>query len=243
MKAMIFAAGLGTRLKDFTKDRPKALVEVGGYPLLDAQIRKMYAFGIREIVVNVHHFAEKVVDFLENYPNKNIRFYISDESDLLLDTGGGLKNAAEFFSVKDKVLLHNVDVLSDLDFQKLESDFFGDFMMIVKERKSARKLLFDEEMRLCGWRNKDTGHEIMVVGAQKEAFEFSYSGIAVASGDFIGHLPGEDAFPLVPSLLKAAETYDITGKLIPHQWIDVGKLHELQIAEDHLNTYFKRWLI
>lgn len=241
--AMIFAAGLGTRLGDYTKNRPKALVKVSGYSLLDAQIRKMYAFGIRNIVVNVHHFAAQLIEFLDHYPKKDIKFLISDESDILLDTGGGLKKAASLFTDNTTVLLQNVDVLSDLDFNILEKEFHGDCMLMLKDRQSSRKLLFDADMCLCGWRNNQTREQIDVVGAKKEAYELSYSGIALMKSSFAMNLPGKGVFPIIPALLKAAVRYEIKGCVLPHKWIDVGKIHELDEAEKHMNDYFKKWMI
>ncbi|MBN2727742.1 MAG: NTP transferase domain-containing protein [Bacteroidales bacterium] len=245
MMAMIFAAGLGTRLGEYTLNRPKALVEIRGYKLLDLQIRKMYAFGITDIVVNVHHFADQVLDFLHHYPQKEIRFHISDESGELLDTGGGLKNAAPFFEANSYVLVHNVDVLSDVDFSNLEQRFLDsnqNCILLLKDRTSSRKLLFDSDMNLCGWKNIQSGEELSVKNASLGAYEFSYSGISIMRADFVANLPGIGAFPLIPSLLEAAAHKNISGIAIPHQWIDVGKTYELKEAEKHIDNYYQKWM-
>src|SRR6202008_935968 len=159
MKAMILAAGLGTRLRPLTDDRPKALVEVAGYTLLEITLRRLRQFGIREVIVNVHHFAEMVVDYLKKNHNFGMRIEISQE-DVLLDTGGGLKKAAWFFledprNQSNPFLLHNVDVISSIDLGRLmqahkENQSLA--TLAVQKRESSRQLLFDGRDQLCGRR-------------------------------------------------------------------------------------------
>ncbi len=164
MKAMILAAGLGTRLRPLTNDRPKALVEINGRTLLEITVERLKKFGVNEIIVNVHHHAEKIITFLKSKNNFGIRMEISREDDLLLDTGGGLKKAAWFFqkgNSNEPFLLHNVDVLSTIDLrQMLESHEKGSALvtLAIQQRQSSRQLLFDENNLLIGRRvnNVDT---------------------------------------------------------------------------------------
>ena len=167
---MILAAGLGTRLKPLTDTMPKALVPVGGTPLLDIIIRKLHSQGYDRFVVNVHHFAQQIIDHLaQNYPPTSITHHpspnilISDESDALLETGGGLKKAQELFRDDEPILIHNVDILDNVDYQwfarQHQSD--EDAVLLVSRRKTKRYLLFDSAMRLMGWKNIETGEVII----------------------------------------------------------------------------------
>ena len=162
MKAMIFAAGLGTRLKPFTDHHPKALAEVNGITLLEHNLRYLQRFGIYDVVVNVHHFAEQIENILFENADFGSRIAISDEKDMLLDTGGGLKKAAWFFEHEQNFLLMNVDVLTNLDLEKMmEAQEAGDAMgmLAVMKRESSRQFLFDEHMDLCGWANNKTNEQ------------------------------------------------------------------------------------
>ncbi|MGB1243748.1 MAG: sugar phosphate nucleotidyltransferase, partial [Chitinophagales bacterium] len=166
MKAMIFAAGLGTRLRPLTNDKPKALVEVNGKPLLEIVILQLKRYGFRDIVVNVHYFAKQIIRFLEAKNNFGIHIQISDESDLLLETGGGLQKAKHFLCSDDEpFLVHNVDILSDINLKALyQSHLEGSPLatLVVRNRKTSRYLLFDETNRLCGWKNVKTGEVRMM---------------------------------------------------------------------------------
>ena len=156
MKAMIFAAGLGTRLKPLTDHMPKALVPVAGKPMLEHVIEKLKASGFNEIVINVHHFGNQIIDFLKEKDNFGIQIWISDETEELLDTGGGIKKAAHFFD--EPFLVHNADILSNVNLKALyeyHQASGNDATLLVSPRKTVRYLLF-EENRLCGWVNKDT---------------------------------------------------------------------------------------
>jgi len=160
MKAMVFAAGLGTRLYPLTKEVPKALVEVGGRPLLRLVLEKLVAAGISEIVINVHHFPEMIRSYLHDHPLPGVTLHISDESDELLDTGGGLMKAAPWLMGGEPVLVHNVDVISDLDIGALlafHREKGGVATLAVRERETRRYLLFDRDMRLTGWMDRQTG--------------------------------------------------------------------------------------
>ena len=160
MKAMIFAAGLGSRLKPLTDTMPKALVPIAGHPMLEHVILKLKAAGFTEIVINIHHFGEQILDFLEANENFGLIIHISDERDLLLDTGGGIKKARSFFENSDEpFLIHNVDILSDVNLKELYDYHLRSgavATLLASQRKTSRYLLFDTDKRLCGWINKDT---------------------------------------------------------------------------------------
>ena len=153
-QAMIFAAGLGTRLKPLTDTMPKALVRVGGQPLLWHVINKLKLAGYERIVVNVHHFAGMIVDYLKANDNFGLDIRISDESAMLLETGGGIKKALPLFDPSEPILIHNVDILSDLDLTALPTDAP---LLVVSQRQTKRYLMFDDDMRLQGWTNIETG--------------------------------------------------------------------------------------
>lgn len=170
MKAMIFAAGLGTRLKPLTDTMPKALVTVGGKPLLQHTIEKLKAAGFNEIIINVHHFAEQIIDFVEANRHFGIHIEISDEREKLLDTGGGIKKASPFFNDNKPFLVYNVDILSNIDLRKLyaahmqsnfpvpkrQSGHSPLATLVCSERQTSRYLLFDKNDHLKGWINEKT---------------------------------------------------------------------------------------
>ena len=233
MKAMIFAAGLGTRLRPLTENKPKALVEVGGRPLLEIAIRRLKYFGVREVVVNIHHFGKQVVDFLEQHDYFDIDIAISDERRLLLDTGGGLQKAAPHF--KDApFLVHNVDILSDINLPDLYRAHLASgalATLAVRDRPSSRHLLFDEAGQLAGWRHNRTGEERIsrrVVAYQPLAF----SGLYVLSPRIFEFMPPGPVFSIIDVFLEAAKN----ERLLAYRhddslWLDVGKIAALEEAE------------
>ena len=158
---MIFAAGLGSRLKPLTDSMPKALVPIAGRPMLEHVILKLKASGFTEIVINIHHFGEQILDFLKANDNFGLTIHISDEREQLLDTGGGVRKACTFFEHSDEpFLVHNVDILSDVDLKELYDYHLQNgsvATLLASRRKTSRYLLFDTDRRLCGWINKDTG--------------------------------------------------------------------------------------
>ena len=166
-QAMIFAAGLGTRLKPLTDTMPKALVPVGGQPLLWHVIMKLKAAGYERIVVNVHHFAQQIIDYLQANANFGLDIRISDERQQLLETGGGIKKALPLFDANAPILIHNVDILSNLDLCALPMDAP---LLVVSERKTKRYLQFDDTMRLVGWKNIETGE---LKGSEGRSLAFS----------------------------------------------------------------------
>ena len=231
---MIFAAGLGTRLRPLTNDRPKALVEVGGKTMLERVIRKLVRYGFEEIVVNVHHFADKMIDFLEVNQGFGADIHISDERDAVLETGGGLKRAASFFDDGKPFLVHNVDVLSDLDLGQLYRKHVESEALVtlaVRQRLSSRYLLFNDAGILCGWRNVKTGEEKISRTARGELTELAFSGIHVVNPQLFELMWREGKFSIIPTYLDVAQTKDIVGyRDDTCLWMDIGKPERLREA-------------
>jgi mannose-1-phosphate guanylyltransferase len=231
MKAMILAAGLGTRLRPLTDYRPKALVEVSGRTLLEITLRRLQHFGVREVIVNVHHFADMVVDYLKKNNNFGMRVEISRE-EVLLDTGGGLKKAAWFFqedssNADESFLLHNVDVISTIDLHRMllshrQSQALA--TLAVQNRETSRYLLFDDQNQLCGRRaGRDQEPEIIRPSAQTQARAFS--GIHVISPRLLLMIEEQGVFSIIPTYLRlAAQGEKILGfPADEYYWRDLGK--------------------
>ncbi len=234
MEAMIFAAGLGTRLQDETTDKPKALVEVGGKTLLQRVIEKLCDAGVSKIVVNVHHFSELVIRFIES-KQWQVPILISDESGKLLETGGGLKKAAHLFSKNEPVLIYNVDILSSINLNDLlqthiETQALA--TLVVRERETQRYFKFDDSMQMAGWINKKTGEKkIARPDAFETAKELAFSGIHIVQPELFDLLPAEDRFSIVKVYLELARTEKILGFVDRSSlWMDVGKPAELEEA-------------
>jgi NDP-sugar pyrophosphorylase family protein len=237
MKAMVLAAGLGTRLRPLTDKRPKALVEVGGRTLLEIALTRLRLFGIQEVIVNVHHFADMVVGYLQAHDNFGMRIEVSRE-EVLLDTGGGLKKAAWFFqdTSEEPFLLHNVDVLSSIDFRRMlqfhaENDALA--TLAVQRRETARYLLFDEQLQLCG--RAASGQETKVVRASERRQPLGFCGIHVISPRLLGRMQEEGVFSIIPVYLRlAAEGEKILGYPADQcYWRDLGMpQHVCQAAAD-----------
>ena len=240
MKAMIFAAGLGTRLKPLTDHMPKALVPVAGKPMLEHVIQKLIAAGCDEIVINVHHFADQIIDFVKANNNFGITIHISDETDMLLDTGGGIKKASSFFN--EPFLIHNVDILSNVDLKSLYEYHLtsgNDATLLVSPRKTVRYLLFNEGNQLCGWVNKDT------LQTKPEGFvyqpevqkEYAFSGIHIVSPSLFNYM-GENwtgKFPIMDFYLQTCQEAKLGGYVKKDlQLIDIGKPETLAVAEDFI---------
>lgn len=235
MNAMIFAAGLGTRLRPLTNDRPKALVEVAGKPLLQHQIEKLKASGFEHIVVNVHHFGQQIIDFLAKNNNFGIDIKISDERELLLDTGGGIKAAMRLFDNDDPVLIHNVDIVSDIDLVELYHAHEGLATLAINQRETSRYLLFNEDFEMKGWTNIKTG-EVKPASLSLDGLRrFAFSGIHVIDRKILPFLEerNEAVFPIMDFYInlcqkKTVKGYDVTGK----KWVDCGKPEHLTTAND-----------
>lgn len=233
MKAMILAAGLGTRLGTLTENMPKALVNVNGKPMLEHVIDYMKSYGINEIIVNVHHYGEQVIDFLQKKNNFGIRIEVSDERDMLLDTGGGLMKAACFFDDGKPFLVHNVDVLSKTDLNKLEKYHNLNkelATLVVKKRDTARYFLIDKNQVLCGWRNKKSGEEIIVRYAEKLS-EVGFSGIQLINPEVFELCKKIGKFSLTSMYLELAEEHKIVAYNDSALWFDMGRPENIVEAE------------
>ena len=232
MKAMIFAAGLGTRLRPLTNDRPKALVEFKGHPLLEHTIEKLRTAGVDHVVVNVHHFADKVIDFL-NSKDFGVKISISDERDELLDTGGGLRKAADLLG-KEPFFIHNVDILSDIDLSEMMKNHIkSDAIATVAIRKSDADRYFvqNNENQLCGWGNNITGEKI--ISRTADVLEkVAFTGIHIVSGKLFEYIKAEGATSIIDAYLKAAEKENILCYPSDNnKWIDVGTPEALKQGE------------
>jgi len=239
MKAMIFAAGLGTRLKPLTDHLPKALVRVGDTTLLDLTIRRLIAAGATELVVNVHHFAQQIIAYLAaaTYP---ISIEISDESRQLLDTGGGLRQATSLFTpTSQPILIHNVDILHNADLKAFyRAGQEADVLLMVSRRPSSRRLLFDERLRLVGWTNTQTGEvRSPIVGLRpSDCQQFAFSGIHCFSPrvfPLMNDYPA--AFPIMDFYINRCASLAIRGYVVDDlQLLDVGKTQSLAAAQSFL---------
>ncbi len=234
MKAMILAAGLGTRLKPLTAERPKALVKVNGKPLLQILIERLKAFAIGEIIINVHHFGRQIIDFVQQHDSFGLHIEFSVE-DALLDTGGGLKKAAWFFDDGQPFLVHNVDVLTDLDYMRMlryHNETQALVTLAVRRRKTSRYFLFDERRRLCGWRNTAAGREALARSAAGALQEFSFMGIHVISPEIFSLMNETGQFSIVQAYLRLAAQQNIVA--FPagnYRWLDLGKKESFAQAE------------
>jgi NDP-sugar pyrophosphorylase family protein len=236
-KAMIFAAGFGTRLKPFTDHHPKALALVNGKSLLQRNIEYLSSFGISNIVVNVHHFADQVFEELKRLSADHLKFSISHEKDGPFETGGGLSYAAQYLNHgDDPFIVMNVDMLTNLDLLGM-FDYHQKInplaTLAVTDRKSSRQFLFDEEMKLVGWKNNLTAQVKWVDGEVDEVKPFSFSGIHIIHPSIFKYMPETGTFSIVDVYLNIAKekliiAYDHTGDLI----LDVGKPESLVKAEE-----------
>lgn len=238
MEAMIFAAGLGTRLRPLTNDRPKALVEVCGKTLLQHCIEMLIGNGATRIVINVHHFAEMMKTHIANL-KYNIDIQISDESQLLLDTGGGLKKAIGLFSGKEPIVIANVDILTNIDLRQMMQqhiDSKADATLAIRQRQSSRQLLFDTDWQLGGWQNIKTGESI-IVSKSKQLKPFAFSGIHIMSPTLFDKFPADEVFPIIPHYLSLAKKHKIIGYQHDNDyWFDAGSVEKIAEAEKFLNT-------
>ena len=237
MKAMIFAAGLGTRLKPFTDNHPKALAIVNGKPLLQRNIEYLKSFGIDEIVINVHHFADQIIEFLEENNYFGIEIIISDETDQVLETGGGLVKAKANF--EEDFLVMNVDILTDLnlaEFIKAHRENKALVTLAVSDRNSSRKLFFNEKNELKGWRNLKTEEEIKAVDSLDNCKDLAFSGIHVISPALFDKITEKGKFSIMKVYMDLMQTESIIG--FDHSGgilIDVGRPESVLEAEN----YFK----
>jgi NDP-sugar pyrophosphorylase family protein len=235
-KAMIFAAGLGTRLKPFTDSHPKALALVNGKTLLERNISYLHQFGISEIVINVHHFASQIADFIERYRSSNINIHLSNEVEGPFETGGGLAFASEFFKAStNPFIVMNADILTNLDLNgmfEFHQKVSPLATLAVTKRESSRQFLFDDQLKLVGWRNNNTLETKWVYGEYLSAEPFSFSGIHVLSPAIFDLMPSSGVFSITDVYLKLAAIrqvvgYNHSGDMV----LDVGKPESVILAE------------
>ncbi len=233
MKAMILAAGLGTRFKPWTDQHPKALALVNGKSLLERNIRYLQSFGIKEVIVNVHHFSEQILEVIHKHKGWGSDISISDETGQVLETGGGIKKASGYFDYGSFVLM-NVDILTDLDLEAMI--FYHEekkplVTLAVTNRKSSRHFLFDRDERLAGWRNTKTGEEKISIAAPV-LLEKAFSGIHLISPEIFPLIHQEGKFSIVDVYLELASSHPILG--FDHsgsKLVDVGRTESVDVAE------------
>lgn len=239
MKAMVLAAGLGTRLRPLTNDRPKSLVEVGGRSLLEITLTRLREFGIQDVIINVHHFADLVIDYLKAAGNFGMHIEISRE-DILLDTGGGLKQAAWFLSedsgsADTPFILHNADIISTIDIQRMvEFHMMNKALatLAVQDRPTSRYLLFDEELQLCN-RRSVSDQKVDLARPSRQTRELAFTGIHVISPRIFPLLTEEGVFSIIPAYLRLAAQGE---KILAFQadesyWRDLGTPESVSQAE------------
>ena len=244
MKAMVLAAGLGTRLRPLTNDRPKALVEVCGRSLLEITLTRLRDFGIRDVIINVHHYADMVMDRVKAAGNFGMNIEFSRE-DVLLDTGGGLKKAAWFLGgdssgKNDPFILHNVDVISTIDLQRMvEAHKMSGALttLAVQERKTSRYLLFNDQLQICG-RRLVKEEKTEIVGPSQNMTELAFAGIHLISPRIFPLLTEEGVFSIIPAYLRlAAQGERIQAfRADEYYWRDLGKPENIRQAEEDIKA-------
>jgi len=244
VKAMILAAGLGTRLRPLTDDRPKALVEIAGRPLLEIALTRLRAFGIREVIVNAHHYADMILKYLEANDDFGMHIEISRE-EVLLDTGGGLKKAAYFFldhsgSSHEPFILHNVDVISTIDLGRMirfhtEQDALA--TLAVQDRETSRHLLFDEHGQLCGRRAGRDGN-VEWARSALEVQALAFSGIHIISPHLLTKMDEEGAFSIISAYMHLAAQGEkiIAFRADEYYWRDLGRPENVRQAAMDLES-------
>ena len=252
--AMILAAGLGTRLGALTQDKPKALVPLNGKPLLQHCIESLIDNGFHHIVINVHHFGEQIIDFVE-HNHFDAEIEISDERDLLMDTGGGIVKATPLFKESKAVLVHNVDIISDVDLGMLSQQFLAssdDAWLLTQDRETNRKLLFDDDHQLVGWMNKAEQQYKWVHDSQSalrpfdrlraqgpqlyDYKEMAFSGLHFFRSDLFAEFELKRSSVIDLYLHLAKNNRIISKPIQPDYWFDLGKPEQLDAAENYLNT-------
>lgn len=251
MNAMIFAAGLGSRLRPLTDHRPKALIEVQGKTLLEHNLLKLKEAGFDHIVINIHHFGEQIIDFLHSHNSFGIDIRFSDERQQLLDTGGGIKAAMPLFTEPGPILIHNVDIISEIDLRSIYDAHLAEASSSVKplvatlsvnQRQTQRYLMFDQDLCLCGWTNIATGElkpQSFIESLEndqlrlEELHRFAFSGIHVVDQNLLPYLNQrtESVFPIIDFYLNICDkvrlkAFDVSGK----PWVDCGKPETLSKA-------------
>ena len=234
---MILAAGLGKRMRPFTNNTPKALIKINDKTLLEIAIEKLIIYGFNEIVINVHHLADQIVEYIEQ--NKfDAKISISHEEDELLDTGGGLKHAERFLTGDEPFLLHNVDIVSNLNLKTLydfhlNSDAVS--TVVVRKRETNRYFLFNEDNTLRGWMNEGNGKKILISN-ENPLSKYAFSGIHVIDPKIFSLMPDKDVFPIASLYLDIGLEHKICAFIDEHStWIDVGYPEYVKLAEENFD--------
>lgn len=239
MKAMILAAGMGTRLQPLTLTKPKALVEVKGIPMLEIVIKRLIKFGFTDIIINIHHFGDQIIEFLRRNDNFGISITISDERDLLLDTGGGLLKAKDFFADGKPFLVHNVDILTNLDLGLLyEAHAKNNSLatLAVKDRHTSRSLLIGADQSLCGWKNHQSGKTIIAKGEEADLHPIAFSAVYVLNPEIFPLISEKGVFSIMDVFLRLAGMHTIqTYRHDLDFWVDLGRVENLKEAEQYIS--------
>jgi NDP-sugar pyrophosphorylase family protein len=235
MKAIILAAGLGSRLNKLTFERPKALVEVNGITMLESLIKRLKSQGVTEFLINIHHHGQKIIDFLKHNNNFGAHITLSDERDILLNTGGAILKAKDFIAGNKPVLVHNVDILSNTSIDVLEKyhiDNRSIATLCIRKRETQRGLLFNNSMNLIGWMNKSTNQFRWVDKKQHEFNKFAFSGIYMIDPEFITELRFTDNFSIIDAWLDIANRKTIMGYVDNSSlWHDLGTIEKIKTAQ------------
>ena len=245
MKALIFAAGLGSRLRPLTDTTPKALLPVGGITMLERVIVRLKEAGVDDLTINIHHLGSQIKEFLRANDGFGLPIHVSDETDHLLDTGGGLLHARPWLDGREPFFLHNADILTDVDLSALYRQHINskaEATLFVDRRTTSRLLLMDHDMRLRGWVNKQTG-QLRPDGFSPIATpvdEYAFGGIHVVSPTLFGRMERDGwkgVFSIIPFYLSVCHDLDIRGCLLPHSyWFDAGKPSTLTEADAKLKV-------
>jgi N-acetyl-alpha-D-muramate 1-phosphate uridylyltransferase len=238
LKALILAAGLGTRLLPLTTSTPKALVRINGMTLLEIAVRKLAREGFTDIIVNVHHHAGQVKEFLETHHFQNVTVAISDESDCLLDTGGAILKARWFLDGNDPFLVHNVDVISDINLKGLLAHHIergGLATLSVIDRLTKRYFMFDDCLKLKGWTDTSTGETRWSDKPILQAKPLAFSGIHIINPGIFRLMEEQGKFSIIDTYLRLAKSESIYGYIQPGQtWFDLGKPEQLDVVSTFL---------
>jgi NDP-sugar pyrophosphorylase family protein len=238
LKALILAAGLGTRLMPLTAGIPKALVSINGVTLLEIAIRKLAREGYSDIIVNVHHHSAQVVEFLKRKQFQGVNISISDESGALLDTGGAILKARWFLDGKEPFLVHNVDIISDISLQALLTEHYkreGMATLSVSYRQTKRYFLFDNILRLRGWTDTSTGEIRWAGNAMQQAKQLAFNGIHIINPEIFSFMEDEGKFSIIDTYLKLADEHSIYGHIHSGKtWFDLGKPDQLNVVAGFL---------
>ncbi len=240
MKALVFAAGHGTRLSPLTDSKPKALVELNRVTLLELAIKKLVLHGFTQIVINVHAFGDQIIDFIKKH-SFDAQIFISDEREMLLDTGGGLMKSLPFFDDSSPFLVYNVDIITTANLKMFYEEHMKNrplVSLLVRKRETSRMLIFDSSMKLEGWENSATNEKIWVNKPIENGINFAFSGIHIVDPCIEKFkLPEDASFPIIPFYLKIAKEENIMGvEDADSVWFDVGKIDQLNEAEAFLST-------